>query len=146
MNFAKEIKNCKYVCKLMGILQYFPQTLASLLPTSSFMGCINAPYVEGLETKSGKYYWYLSKSGPRPEQVPCEFVQINTGPFSFRISVKQMEELVGKYDSNEYVRRVVLKQSDEDIDNAMKMNICRCGTYPRLKKAVQTAAKEIRNG
>ena len=36
--------------------------------------------------------------------------------------------------------------SDEDIDNAMKMNICRCGTYPRLKKAVQTAAKEIRNG
>ena len=36
--------------------------------------------------------------------------------------------------------------SDDDVDNAMKMNICRCGTYPRIKKAVQSAAKEIRNG
>ena len=36
--------------------------------------------------------------------------------------------------------------SDEDIDNAMRMNICRCGTYPRLKKAIKSAAKEIQNG
>ena len=36
--------------------------------------------------------------------------------------------------------------SNDDVDNAMKMNICRCGTYPRIKKAVQSAAKEIRNG
>ena len=36
--------------------------------------------------------------------------------------------------------------SDADIDNAMKMNICRCGTYPRLKQAVKSAAKEIQNG
>ena len=36
--------------------------------------------------------------------------------------------------------------SDVDIDNAMKMNICRCGTYPRLKQAVKSAAKEIQNG
>ena len=35
---------------------------------------------------------------------------------------------------------------DEDIDNAMKMNICRCGTYPRIKKAIQSASEEIRNG
>jgi isoquinoline 1-oxidoreductase alpha subunit len=35
---------------------------------------------------------------------------------------------------------------DEDIDSAMKMNICRCGTYPRIKKAIQSAAKEIKNG
>ena len=34
----------------------------------------------------------------------------------------------------------------EDIDNAMKMNICRCGTYPRIKKAIQSASEEIRNG
>lgn len=60
--------------------------------------------VEGLETKSGKYYWYLSKSGPRPEQVPCEFVQINTGPFSFRISVKQMEELVAEFDKQKITK------------------------------------------
>ncbi|WP_018985534.1 (2Fe-2S)-binding protein [Methylophilus methylotrophus] len=31
--------------------------------------------------------------------------------------------------------------SDEDIDNAMSGNICRCGTYPRIKAAIKNAAK-----
>ncbi len=31
--------------------------------------------------------------------------------------------------------------SDEDIDNAMSGNICRCGTYPRIKQAIQSAAQ-----
>lgn len=30
--------------------------------------------------------------------------------------------------------------SDEDIDNAMRGNICRCGTYNRIKAAIKTAA------
>ncbi len=30
--------------------------------------------------------------------------------------------------------------SDADIDRAMKGNICRCGTYQRIRKAVHTAA------
>lgn len=30
--------------------------------------------------------------------------------------------------------------SDEDIDAAMHGNICRCGTYPRIKAAIKTAA------
>lgn len=30
--------------------------------------------------------------------------------------------------------------SDEDIDAAMRGNICRCGTYTRIKKAIKTAA------
>ena len=34
--------------------------------------------------------------------------------------------------------------SDEDIETAMQGNICRCGTYPRIKKAIKQAAKEIR--
>ncbi|WP_255777881.1 (2Fe-2S)-binding protein [Mariniradius sediminis] len=33
------------------------------------------------------------------------------------------------------------KPSDEDIDNAMNGNICRCGTYTRIKAAIKTAAK-----
>jgi hypothetical protein len=33
---------------------------------------------------------------------------------------QQMEDLIGKYVSNEYVRRVVLKQSDEDIESLDK--------------------------
>lgn len=31
--------------------------------------------------------------------------------------------------------------SDEDIDAAMNGNICRCGTYVRIKQAIKTAAK-----
>ncbi|MFZ4544201.1 MAG: (2Fe-2S)-binding protein [Saprospiraceae bacterium] len=31
--------------------------------------------------------------------------------------------------------------SDEEIDAAMHGNICRCGTYQRIKKAIQIASK-----
>ena len=31
--------------------------------------------------------------------------------------------------------------SDDDIDQAMSGNICRCGTYPRIKRAIHQAAK-----
>jgi isoquinoline 1-oxidoreductase alpha subunit len=33
--------------------------------------------------------------------------------------------------------------SDEDIDNAMAGNICRCGTYTRMRQAIHSAAKKI---
>lgn len=36
--------------------------------------------------------------------------------------------------------------SDEEIEAAMNGNICRCGTYTRIKKAIKTAAAEINNG
>jgi len=32
--------------------------------------------------------------------------------------------------------------SDEDIESAMSGNICRCGTYLRIREAVKTAAKK----
>lgn len=32
--------------------------------------------------------------------------------------------------------------SDADIDAAMNGNICRCGTYPRIRKAIHAAAKQ----
>lgn len=35
--------------------------------------------------------------------------------------------------------------TDEDIDNAMGGNLCRCGTYPRIRAAIKRAAK-IRTG
>ncbi|KIC93667.1 (2Fe-2S)-binding protein [Flavihumibacter solisilvae] len=31
--------------------------------------------------------------------------------------------------------------TDEQIDTAMQGHICRCGTYPRIRKAIKTAAK-----
>ncbi|MEP5169525.1 MAG: (2Fe-2S)-binding protein [Shimia thalassica] len=33
--------------------------------------------------------------------------------------------------------------SDDDIDEAMSGNLCRCGTYPRIRAAVKTAATKI---
>jgi len=39
---------------------------------------------------------------------------------------------------------VLLRQkpqpTDEDIDQAMTGNICRCGTYPRIRRAIHRAA------
>jgi len=36
--------------------------------------------------------------------------------------------------------------SDEDIDLAMSANLCRCGTYPRIREAIKTAAKNLNGG
>ena len=33
--------------------------------------------------------------------------------------------------------------SDAEIDTAMQGNICRCGTYPRIRKAIKEAAANI---
>jgi len=38
------------------------------------------------------------------------------------------------------------RPSDEDIDAAMSRNICRCGTYTRIRAAIHTAAAKIRQG
>lgn len=34
------------------------------------------------------------------------------------------------------------KPSDDDIDSAMSGNICRCGTYTRIRDAIKLAAKQ----
>ena len=34
--------------------------------------------------------------------------------------------------------------TDKDIDTAMQGLLCRCGTYPRIKKAIKTAAKMMK--
>ena len=33
--------------------------------------------------------------------------------------------------------------SDDDIDEAMSGNICRCGTYVRIRRAIKVAAGQI---
>jgi isoquinoline 1-oxidoreductase alpha subunit len=35
------------------------------------------------------------------------------------------------------------KPSDKQIDEAMSRNICRCGTYQRIRAAIQAAAEEM---
>ena len=34
----------------------------------------------------------------------------------------------------------------DDVNSAMRMNICRCGTYNRIRKGIFNAAKEMTNG
>lgn len=34
--------------------------------------------------------------------------------------------------------------TDEEIDNALAANLCRCGTYPRIRAAVKQAAKNLK--
>lgn len=36
--------------------------------------------------------------------------------------------------------QAIPKPTDEDIDNAMSGNLCRCGTYPRIRAAIKRAA------
>jgi isoquinoline 1-oxidoreductase subunit alpha len=36
--------------------------------------------------------------------------------------------------------------SDSDIDDAMSGNLCRCGTYPRIRKAIHSAAAGAKGG
>lgn len=38
------------------------------------------------------------------------------------------------------------KPSDDDIDNAMSGNICRCGTYTRIRDAIKQAADKLEAG
>jgi isoquinoline 1-oxidoreductase alpha subunit len=35
------------------------------------------------------------------------------------------------------------RPSDDDIDDAMSGNICRCATYPRIRQAVHQAAEKL---
>ena len=34
--------------------------------------------------------------------------------------------------------------SDADIDDALAENLCRCATYPRIRKAIKSAAKQLK--
>lgn len=36
--------------------------------------------------------------------------------------------------------------TDDDIDAAMSGNLCRCGTYPRIRAAVHSAARAMQEG
>ncbi len=36
--------------------------------------------------------------------------------------------------------------TDDEIDEAMAGNLCRCGTYPRIRAAIHSAAKSLQEG
>jgi isoquinoline 1-oxidoreductase alpha subunit len=38
------------------------------------------------------------------------------------------------------------RPTDAEIDDALSANLCRCGTYPRIRKAVHRAAELLNGG
>jgi isoquinoline 1-oxidoreductase alpha subunit len=38
------------------------------------------------------------------------------------------------------------KPTDADIDDAMSGNLCRCGTYPGIRRAIHRAAELVGDG
>lgn len=69
-------------------------------------------------------------------------------PVGQRVQQAWMDEAVaqcGYCQSGQIMSAVSLlkdnpKPSDQDIDSLMSGNICRCGTYPRIRKAIHRAA------
>ena len=37
------------------------------------------------------------------------------------------------------------RPTDDDIDGALAGNVCRCATYPRIRRAVHEAAAKLRS-
>ncbi|MFV0360573.1 (2Fe-2S)-binding protein [Tropicimonas sp.] len=43
-----------------------------------------------------------------------------------------------------YLLDTIDTPTDEDIDRFMSSNLCRCGTYPRIRAAIHSAAQKMR--
>ena len=53
--------------------------------------------VHGLETGSGRVWWYHKDRGPRPHCIPADYVSIDFLHYNFRISVHTMLQLQDSY-------------------------------------------------
>ncbi len=73
----------------------------------------------------------LSKDGNHPVQVAWEEEDVAQCGYC----------QAGQIMSAVALLKVKPNPTDKDIDNAMAGNICRCGTYPRIRKAIHRAAQ-----
>jgi isoquinoline 1-oxidoreductase alpha subunit len=78
--------------------------------------------IEGLSSKVGRA---VQTAWEKLEVVQCGYCQSG-----------QIMSAVALLSSNK-------KPSDEDIDNAMAGNLCRCATYQRIRAAIHEAAKHL---
>ena len=113
-----------------------------------------------------KYGCGVSQCGACSILIDGDLVRSCSLPVSYGVG-KQITTIEGKTDNLEYLREAweeinvpqcgycqsgqliaatsLLNSNpnptDEDIDAAMSGNICRCGTYPRIRKAIHKAVK-----
>jgi isoquinoline 1-oxidoreductase alpha subunit len=74
----------------------------------------------------------LSEHGNHPVQVAWERVQVPQCGYCQTGQIMQAVALL----------KQKLKPTDHDIDETMAGNICRCGTYQRIRQAIKIAAGE----
>ena len=73
----------------------------------------------------------LSENGDHPVQVAWRDLNVSQCGYCQAGQIMQAAALVDQYDA----------VTDEDIDNIMSGNLCRCGTYPRIRAAIKQAAE-----
>ena len=74
-------------------------------------------------------------TGPEAEAVQAAWINIDVPQCGWCQS--------GQVMSATALLRMVPKPTDEDIDNAMAGNICRCATYVRIRQAIHDAADTL---
>ena len=72
----------------------------------------------------------LSADGNHPAQVAWRELNVSQCGYCQSGQIMQAAALL----------KETPKPSDADIDNAMSGNLCRCGTYPRIRAAIHQAA------
>jgi isoquinoline 1-oxidoreductase alpha subunit len=78
----------------------------------------------------------LSADGTHPVQVAWQEIDVPQCGYCQPGQIMSAAALIAKN----------TKPSDTDIDTAMNGNICRCGTYPRIRLAVHRAAAMAASG
>lgn len=73
--------------------------------------------------------------GPEAEAVQAAWTDINVPQCGYCQS--------GQVMSATALLQVIPDPSDEEIDNAMAGNICRCATYARIRKAIRQASDQL---
>jgi isoquinoline 1-oxidoreductase subunit alpha len=73
----------------------------------------------------------LSPDGEHPVQVAWRALNVSQCGYCQAGQIMQAASLL----------KDIPDPSDDDIDTAMSGNLCRCGTYPRIRAAIKQAAK-----
>lgn len=80
-----------------------------------------------------------------------EGISANTGHAVQKAWIEAQVPQCGYCQSGQIMSAVALLKeksnpTDEDIDTAMSGNICRCGTYPRIRQAIHRASELMKEG
>ncbi len=75
----------------------------------------------------------LSTDGDHPLQIAWQEISVPQCGYCQAGQIMKAAELLSS----------TPEPTDDDIDTAMRPNICRCGTYQRVRKAIHVAAAEM---